>query len=374
MTTTDQSGRAQQPRLIKSSSALQDVCGQFVESTWATIDTEFMRESTYFPQLCLVQIAIPDAIWLIDPLTVPLAPLWHELNRTSSPLVFHAAEQDLELIYLHSGALPQTLRDSQIAAAFLGFGEQIGYANLVHRLLNVELDKSQSRTNWAQRPLTTEQQHYAADDVRFLRSMYPLLREQLATRNRLEWFDEECAALSAPHRFQPQMTGLWRKVRGQQTLRAAQRAVLDAITTWREAWARELNLPRRWVLSDEQALELAGSRQFRPNLLNPKIARHHLSDEQIDELRATIERAKQLPPEAFPQWQAFQRTDPETNAILGRMQALVQELSKQMEISPSLLATTDDMLRLIRAPDTPNKLTTGWRSDVIGLPLKSLLD
>ncbi|OZB77070.1 MAG: hypothetical protein B7X29_08985 [Halothiobacillus sp. 13-55-115] len=108
--------------------------------------------------------------------------------------------------------------------------------------------------------------------------------------------------------------------------------------------------------------------------MNPKIARHHLSDEQIDELRATIERAKQLPPEAFPQWQAFQRTDPETNAILGRMQALVQELSKQMEISPSLLATTDDMLRLIRAPDAPNKLTTGWRSDVIGLPLKSLLD
>lgn len=374
MTTTDRSERAQSPRLIESPSALQDVCGQFVESTWATIDTEFMRESTYFPQLCLVQIAIPDAIWLIDPLTVPLAPLWRELNRTSSPLVFHAAEQDLELIYLDSGALPQTLRDSQIAAAFLGIGDQIGYANLVHRLLGVELDKSQSRTNWAQRPLTEEQRHYAADDVHYLRTLYPLLREQLATKNRLAWFDEECAALSDSQRFQPQMSDLWRKVRGQQTLRAPQRAVLDAITTWREAWARELNLPRRWVLSDEQALELAASRQFRSNLLNQKNARLQLSDQQVNELRATIERAKQLPPEAFPQWQAFERPDPKTTALLNRMQAVVQERCKQMEISHALLATTSDMLRLIRAPDAPNKLTTGWRSDVIGLPLKSLLD
>lgn len=374
MTITDHSGRVQQPRFIESSSALQEVCGQFVESNWATIDTEFMRESTYFPQLCLVQIAVPDAIWLIDPLAVPLAPLWQELNRTSAPLVFHAAEQDLELIYLDSGALPHTLRDSQIAASFLGFGEQIGYANLVHRLLNVELDKSQSRTNWAQRPLSPEQRHYAADDVRFLRMLYPLLREQLAAKDRLTWFDEECVALSDPQRFQPRMDGLWRKVRGQQTLRAAQRAVLDAITTWREEWARQLNLPRRWVLSDEQALELAGSRQFRSNLLNLKTSRFHLNDEQVEELRATIDRAKQLPPEAYPQWQAFQRPDARTNAILSRMQAVVQERGKQMEISPSLLATTDDMLRLIRKPDASNKLTTGWRSDVVGLPLKSLLD
>ena len=374
MTITDHSGRAQQPRFIQSASALQEVCGQFVESNWATIDTEFMRESTYFPQLCLVQIAVPDAIWLIDPLAVPLAPLWQELNRTPAPLVFHAAEQDLELIYLDSGALPHILRDSQIAASFLGFGEQIGYANLVHRLLNVELDKSQSRTNWAQRPLSPEQQHYAADDVRFLRMLYPLLRERLAAKDRLAWFDEECVALSDPQRFQPRMDGLWRKVRGQQTLRAAQRAVLDAITTWREEWARQLNLPRRWVLSDEQALELAGSRQFRSNLLNPKTSRFHLNDEQVEELRATIDRAKQLPPEAYPQWQAFQRPDARTNATLSRMQAVVQERGKQMEISPSLLATTDDMLRLIRKPDGINKLTTGWRSDVIGLSLKSLLD
>lgn len=333
-----------------------------------------MRESTYFPQLCLIQIATPDAIWLIDALAMPSASLWDELNRTPSPLVFHAAEQDLELIYLDSGALPQTIRDSQIAAAFLGFGEQIGYANLVHRLLNVELDKSQSRTNWAQRPLTAEQQHYAADDVRFLRAMYPLLREQLADKHRLAWFDEECAALSDAQRFKPQMNGLWRKVRGQQTLRAAQRAKLDAIAIWRETLARALNLPRRWVLSDEQAIELAGSRQFRPDLLNPKNGRHHLSDEQVDALHAAIDRARQLPPEAFPQWEAFQRPDAKTSATLNRMQALVQERSKHMEISASLLATTGDMLHLIRAPEAPNKLTTGWRCEVIGLPLKSLLD
>lgn len=374
MTAQDRCQHGTQPRFIDSPSALQDVCGQLIASNWATIDTEFMRESTYFPQLCLVQIAVSDAIWLIDPLAMSLAPLWHELNRTAAPLVFHSAEQDLELIYLNSGALPRTLRDSQIAAAFLGLGGQIGYANLVQRLLNVELDKSQSRTNWAQRPLTAEQQHYAADDVRFLRRLYPFLRERLVAKNRLAWFDEECTSLSDPLRFQPQMTGLWRKVRGQQTLRGAQRAVLDAIATWREKWARQLNLPRRWVLSDEQALELAVSRQFRPNLLNHRNARHPLSDEQVDELRAMIDHAKQLPPEAFPQWQAFQRPDPGTSATLNRMQALVQERSEQMAISPALLATTDDMLRLIRAPDAPNKLTTGWRSEVIGLPLKSLLD
>lgn len=378
MTTTNQpkhqTGAEQKQRFVDTDSGLQDLCDQLAETHWVTVDTEFIRESTYFPQLCLVQIATPDTIWLVDPLSISLSPLWQELNRTDSPLVFHAAEQDLELIYQASGNLPKILRDSQIAAAFLGLGGQIGYANLVQRLLDIELDKSQSRTNWAQRPLTPEQQQYAADDVRFLRVLYPRLREQLADKNRLTWFDEECAQLSDPQRFQPQTTGLWRKVRGQQNLRPAQRAVLDAITTWRERWARKLNLPRRWILGDEQALELAASRQFRPNLLNLERARYHLSDEQVAELRANFDRAKQLPPENHPQWHAFRRPDPETSALLSRMQALVQERSQELEITPSLLATTVDMLRLIQAPDTPNKLFTGWRHDVIGLPLKSLLD
>lgn len=362
------------PPIVCTDDELLQVSSQLAIAPWATLDTEFMRESTYFPQLCLVQIATPDALWLLDPLVVDLAPLWETLNTTSAPIVLHSAEQDLELIYLASGRLPPTLRDSQIAAAFLGLGDQIGYGNLVQRLLDFALDKSQSRTNWAQRPLTDAQRQYAADDVRYLAQIYPELRQRLADTHRLTWFDEECAMLSNPQRFEPQTTGLWRRVRGQQQLRAPQRVILDAIATWREHWARQLDLPRRWVLSDEQALELANSRGFRADLLHgTQNFRHRLTTEQISDLRATMDRARQLPVEDGPQWRTFNRLDPDTATLLALLQSKVHSLSQELGISAALLATADDILQLMRAPDAPCKLNQGWRNAVVGLPLKSLL-
>jgi ribonuclease D len=360
--------------MVHTVDALNQACGALATAPMAMLDTEFMRESTYFPQLCLVQIATPDALWLFDPLAVELSPLWATLNARTAPLVLHAAEQDLELIYLAAHTVPPILRDSQIAAAFLGIGDQIGYGNLVQHLLGVTLDKSQSRTNWVDRPLSEAQQRYAADDVYYLALIYPELCQRLADCGRLAWFEEDCAVLSNTQRFEPQTSGLWRRVRGQQLLRSTQRRVLQAIALWREQWARQLDLPRRWVLSDEQALELANSRGFRADIVSgSQNARHKLNPDQIKDLRAAVDRARQLPLDDSPEWRSNSRLDPDTTARLALMQTKVAALSCELGISAPLLATTDDLQKLIAAPDAPCKLNQGWRSLIVGAPLKALL-
>ncbi|HQS03631.1 MAG: ribonuclease D [Halothiobacillus sp. 24-54-40] len=361
--------------MVRTADALNQACAALASAPTATLDTEFMRESTYFPQLCLVQIATPEALWLFDPLAVDLAPLWAILNARTAPLILHAAEQDLELIYLAAHALPPILRDSQIAAAFLGLGDQMGYGNLVQHLLGITLDKSQSRTNWADRPLSEAQRHYAADDVHYLALIYPELCQRLADCGRLAWFEEDCAVLSNTQRFEPQTSGLWRRVRGQQLLRSSQRRVLQAIALWREQWARQLDLPRRWVLSDEQALELANSRGFRAEILNSHHnARHKLNPNQIQDLRAAVDRARQLPIDDSPEWRSPSRLNPDTAALIALMQTKVHAISRELEISAPLLATADDLQKLIAAPDAPTcKLNQGWRSQVIAAPLKALL-
>jgi ribonuclease D len=366
--------RALAVEIITTQEALLQACAALACAPTASLDTEFMRESTYFPQLCLVQIATADALWLFDPLAVELNPLWATLNARTAPLVLHSAEQDLELMYLATHTLPPTLRDSQIAAAFLGMGDQIGYGNLVQQITGITLDKSQSRTNWADRPLTAAQCQYAADDVRYLAQIYPELCQRLADSGRLAWFEEDCAALSNPQRFEPQTSGLWQRVRGQQLLRSSQRRVLQAIALWREQWARRLDVPRRWVLSDEQALELANSRGFRADILNSsQNTRHRLTPDQIHDLRAAVDRARQLPADDSPEWRSKSRLDPATTALLALMHTKVQAIGRALEISPALLATTDDLLTLITAPEAPCKLNQGWRSFIVGAPLKALL-
>ena len=359
---------------VMTEPALLHACTELASAPIASLDTEFMRESTYFPQLCLVQIATAESLWLFDPLALDLSPLFATLNARVTPLVLHSAEQDLELMYLATRALPPTLRDSQIAAAFLGFGDQMGYGNLVQQLTGITLDKSQSRTNWANRPLSEDQRQYAADDVRYLAQIYPELCQRLADCGRLAWFEADCAALSNPQRFEPPSDGLWRRVRGQQHLRPAHRRILQAIALWREQLARALDLPRRWVLSDEQALELATSRGFRGDILQGgHAASHKLTADDSQALRAEIDRARQAPVDDSPEWRSKSRPDPDTAALLTLMQTKVHAIAHALKISPSLLATTDDLIALITAPDAPCKLNQGWRHEIIGAPLKALL-
>ncbi|WP_407275602.1 ribonuclease D [Halothiobacillus sp. DCM-1] len=353
------------PHPIQTPEALSPVLAECDAAPFIALDTEFRREDTYVPELCLVQLATPNGLWLVDALATDLTPLWHRLNHTTTPVVLHAAQQDLELIAQASGSLPRVLRDTQIAAAFLGLGDQIGYAQLVAARLHLTLDKSQSRTDWTQRPLSEAQRRYAADDVRYLQALYPGLLEALESMNRRRWFEEECAALSDARRFAPQTTGLWRKVSGQQTLKPAERAVLEAITTWREQQAIDRNLPRRWVLADETALKLATTPKPSPDdIIAGRRGVARPSEPSIQALLEAMRRARQSPPESWPR-NPITRLSPAEQSLLQRWQSRIQAVATQLQLSPALLATTDDLLRWLRHPEQANRLTQGWRAEVL---------
>ena len=208
---------------IDSDAALTQFCSEIQHSKWLAIDTEFLREKTYYPQLCLIQIANDDTIACVDPIAIKdLTPLLDLLYQPDITLVFHAARQDLELLYLLKNSLPPNLFDTQLAATILGDGDQIGYGNLVKQRLDVSLDKAHSRADWTQRPLSPEQLEYAADDVRYLRELYHQMSADLEKQQRTEWLKEDFAALSNADNYVADPETIWRKIRGAGKLKGVQ--------------------------------------------------------------------------------------------------------------------------------------------------------
>ncbi|MDQ5909777.1 MAG: Ribonuclease [Pseudomonadota bacterium] len=238
--------------------ALIEFCAGLRDASWLALDTEFFREQTYYPQLCLIQVASTEQIACIDPLALPsLEPLLDVLYDATVTKVLHAAYQDLEIFYYLRGAVPTPIFDTQLAAAALGYGDQIGYANLAQQMLNVELAKTHTRVNWRQRPLAPEWLAYAADDVRYLRDIYRRQQALLAEQGEPETLAEAFAALTDPARYQPQPQEAWRRIHDHRRLRGVQRAVLRALAAWREEQAIRNDRPRRWILHDGPLLDLA---------------------------------------------------------------------------------------------------------------------
>ena len=239
--------------------ALVEFCAGLRGAAWLALDTEFIREQTYYPQLCLIQVASAGQIACIDPLALPsLEPLLAILYDPTVTKVLHAAYQDLEVFYHLRGAVPTPIFDTQVAAALLGYGQQLGYAALVQQLLGVNLEKHYTRVNWRQRPLAADWLAYAADDVRYLRDISLRQQALLAERGALPVFQEACAALADPARYQPQPQEAWQRVRDHQRLRGDRRcAVLQGLAAWREEQAMRDDRPRRWILQDGPLLELA---------------------------------------------------------------------------------------------------------------------
>jgi ribonuclease D len=238
--------------------ALDEFCTGLRGASWLALDTEFIREQTYYPQLCLIQVANTEQIACIDPLALPsLDPLLEVLYDPTVTKVLHAAYQDLEIFYYLRGAVPTPIFDTQLAASVLGYGNQVGYANLVQQMLGVELEKTHTRADWRRRPLPSAWLAYAADDVRHLREIYWQQRVMLKERGGMEGLDEDFTALTDPVRYQPQPQEAWRRIREHQRLRGVQRAVLQALAAWREEQAIRNDRPRRWILHDGPLLELA---------------------------------------------------------------------------------------------------------------------
>ncbi|KGM06673.1 Ribonuclease D [Methylophaga thiooxydans] len=360
-------------QFIDSSAGLKDLCEQLAESTWLAIDTEFHREKTYYPQLCLIQVANDDVIACVDPLKIDdLSPLMDVFYRTDMTLVFHAARQDLELLFLLRDALPQQVFDTQLAATVLGYGDQIGYGNLVKQCLNVDLDKAHARTDWRQRPLSPEQIDYAADDVRYLRELYHQLEAKLVDTGRINWLKEDFATLSATETYQSNPESSWLRIKGAGRLKSSQLAVLQQLGVWREQRAIKQNLPRRWIIKDDVMLDLA---RFSPSSLDAMNKIRGLESRDIDRhgqaILKAIEAGKAVPQE---QWPVMKRPQPLSNqqdALVDALMGLLRKLCDEQTITPVAVATRKDIEALVRDQDSPIK--HGWRHEIVGQKLEQFL-
>ncbi|MEC9412555.1 MAG: ribonuclease D [Pseudomonadota bacterium] len=360
-------------QFVNTEAGLNTLCQQLADSEWLAVDTEFHREKTYFPQLCLIQVASNDVIACVDPLAIsdlsPLMALFYSENIT---IVFHAARQDLELFFLMKNALPPKVFDTQLAATVLGYGDQIGYGNLVKQCLGVELDKGQARTDWRQRPLSEAQVDYAADDVRYLRQLYLQLVDELNRTGRVKWLSDDFAALTAKETYQEDPQQSWLRVKGAGRLKSQQLVILQELGAWREKRAIEVDLPRRWILKDDVMLDLA---RFSPTTVDAMKKIRGLEPRDIDRygkiLINVITAAKEIPKEQWPVLKRPTALSNQQEALIDALMALLRKSCDEQSITPSAVATRKDIESLVRGQDCA--LLHGWRYKIIGQTLQAFM-
>jgi len=349
-------------------------CNKLREYDWFAIDTEFMREKTYYPQLCLIQIATVDEAVCIDPFGIDdLGPLLELLYDPNMLKVLHAARQDLEIFHVMRGTPPVPVFDTMLAATLLGHGDQIGYGALVKETLGVELDKAQTRTDWSRRPLSAEQLAYAIDDVRYLVQVYQKQHEALGKNGRLAWLADDFAALSAPGLYINQPEEAWLRIKGVHFLKGVQLAVAQQLAAWREQQAQQTDRPRRWVLKDEVIFDMA--KQMPASL--ERLGRIRGLDKSMLErhgkhLLDLIEQGKQCPRESWPQLEQPVRLSADQEALVDAMMAMVRLRAIEQQVSVQTLAPRREVEKLLRA-DNDSILLHGWRAQLVGHDLQRLL-
>jgi len=360
--------------LVDTEADLRALLDAIAGNPWVAVDTEFMREKTYFPQLCLIQLATPDHIACIDPLAFrDLGPMKALLHDPGVLKVFHAASQDLEVLYLVTGKVPGPIFDTQVAASLLGHGEQVGYANLVHAVLQHELDKTQSRTDWAQRPLKPEQLSYARDDVRYLVQLFLSLQRELETLGRLNWLQPEMEALANPAMYQPDFDGAWRRVSGHKRMKPRELAILRELASWREHQARDLDRPRRWIISDDALLLIARARPTDVAALRElRGLPRGIGETQAHQILQAVQKGSEAPREAWPVLSKRRPLAEAEEVVVDVGMALLRELARQQQISPEAVASRKDVVALMRGEEDA-ALARGWREQVAGTQLRRWL-
>lgn len=352
---------------IDTAAELDALCAKLRDATILAVDTEFLREKTYYAELCLIQVATADLIACIDPIALKeIGPFLEHLYDPAKLKVMHAARQDLELFQQSAGGIPGPVFDTQIAAGLVGHAPQIGYGPLVEALLDVSLAKAHTRTNWKRRPLSPEQIEYAADDVRYLLAVHELLHEQLRQAGRLDWALEDNRLLGEEALYVTDPLDAWQRVKGSGRLTTEQRRVLQALAAWREVEAMRRNLPRRWVVADEILVTLARSpASTRAELRNVDgltdklVAR--LGDGILQAINADAPELPPLPDMAAPPTR-------EQRAEVRRLAQIARDTASELAIDSALLATQRDLQAIVAGKrDLP--VLTGWRREQVGTRL-----
>jgi ribonuclease D len=332
------------------------------------LDTEFIRERTYYPQLCLIQLAMPGLVACIDPLAITeLGALDTLLSQSAAIKVVHAVRQDLEALLTRLTTPPVRLFDTQVAAALIGLPPQIGYAELAQRYFGVALDKTHARTDWSARPLAAAQLRYAADDVLYLLPLREVLTGELDRLGRLVWFEEEMIrhATAGTRRVDPGEA--WQRLRGLDGLDARRLATAKALACWREERAIRRNRPRGWILSDDALYAVVRALPAdRAALEQLQLVPRGLIEREAEELNAIVQSTAPL--HASTPQAPRGRPDPQQQKRLKHLAATVRDVAERLKLSPEVLATRRDLQQLL-AGNTDIEPLRGWRREVIGAAL-----
>ncbi len=356
--------------VISDTASLARFCAEQRGTSFVAVDTEFMRERTYWPILCLVQVAGPTEAAAIDPLApgIDLTPLLALMADESILKVFHAARQDVEIFFNLSGTVPKPLFDTQIAAMVCGFGDAASYETLVGKFAQASLDKSSRFTDWSHRPLTERQIRYALADVVHLRTVYEGLQQRLASNGRAAWFAEDMAELADPATYRSEPSEAWRRFRLRGRVDPRFFGVLREVAAWRETAARQRNLPRGRIMRDEAVLEIASHTPKtiealgRSRSLGKGVAEGRLGNEILEAVQRGVANSKALEVPA----PSRADTPPGLGPLIELLRVLLKQRCEEHQVAQRLLATAED-LEAIAADDRASvPALLGWRYDIFG--------
>ena len=364
------------PSVITKQSDLSDALAIIAKGASFAIDTEFMREKTYYPQLCLIQIAGNGIVFAIDPLVddLDLHGLWDLLDNPDITKVFHAGRQDVEIFYHLTGRIPQTIFDSQIAAMVCGLGDQVGYDKLVKHFLNKQIDKSSRFTDWSKRPLSNKQIAYALDDVIHLEKIYPMLLSALEKDNKLDWITGEVAKLTALDTYQIDPETIYKRIKIK-TNKPNTLNRLKYLAAFRERECQKRDLPRNRFIKDETLMDLAATG---PTSLEALSKIRGLGNQKqgwlANQLLDVIKKADASDKASWPVIAPTTRKERPPVAVLELLRVLLKHVSDQSGIAPRLIASAADLEELALSDDKNQPVLQGWRGEVFGqkaLDLKS---
>ena len=356
------------PLFVSDAASLEALALKLQHEPEFAFDTEFIRERTYYPQLCLVQLATSEIVACVDPLAIKeLAALDALVSQSAAVKVVHAVRQDLEALLTRLKSPPVRLFDTQVAAALIGLPPQVGYADLAQRYLGVALDKTHARTDWSARPLAAAQLQYAADDVRYLLPLREVLARELERLGRLAWFEEEMIRHSTAGTRQVDPEEAWQRLKGLDGLDARRLATAKALARWREERAIRRNRPRGWILSDDALYAMVRALPAdRAALERLELVPRGLIEKEAANLTALVQSTAAVHDPAPPVPRG--RPDPQQQRRLKRLTSTVRAVAERLKVSPEVLATRRDLQQIL-AGNTDVEPLRGWRREIIGAAL-----
>ncbi|HLX99544.1 MAG TPA: ribonuclease D [Roseiarcus sp.] len=355
--------------LITTTDELALACQRLARFPFVTVDTEFLRETTFWPILCVVQLASDDEALAIDALApgIDLEPLLQLMANEAVVKVFHAARQDLEIFWKLAGVLPTPVFDTQVAAMVCGYGEQVSYGELVHSVCHVGIDKSSRFTDWARRPLAEAQIAYAIGDVTHLRDIYRALSKRVTTAGRQSWLDDEMKTLTSPSIYEQHPERAWERYKGK-TRKPRDLAVMMELAAWRESEAQARDVPRARVLKDEVMIELshAAPRSVEALASLRAFPRGMERSRAGTEILAAIERGLERDPKTLPKIERERRNGANVGATVELLKVLLRQVSEESGVAGKLIATVDDLEAIAASDKAEAPALSGWRRKLFG--------